>query len=318
MTQPANRGKKTATAWKAGWSTDTGLQRASNEDRIFADPAGGTFLVVDGLGGHAAGEQAAEAAVQAISEHLDSTEGPPEKRIREAISEANNRIFLLAQTNPDWQGMACVLTLALVSEDAVTVGHVGDSRMYLMWNGNLRKLTSDHSPVGEREDRGELTESEAMMHPRRNEVFRDVGTRPRSADDADFIEVRTFPFHPSAALLLCSDGLSDVMTSAEIASILELYEDDAEAIAQQLVAAANEHGGTDNISVIFIAGEDFVGMHSTAMAESRMRHSITRTRRKRIHWRRHLQKALWLVIGMAIGMGIWAACDRFLWRITGQ
>ena len=309
---------KNATAWKAGWSSDTGLQRARNEDRIFADAAAGIFLVVDGLGGHAAGEHAAEAAVTAIGEHLDASEGPPEKRVRDAIAAANNSIYQLAETNPDWAGMACVLTLALVTEDSVTVGHVGDSRMYLMWNGNLRKLTSDHSPIGEREDRGELTESEAMGHPRRNEVFRDVGTRPRCADDAEFIEVRTFPFHPSAALLLCSDGLSDVMTSAEIADVLELYDEDPNEIAEALVAAANEHGGIDNVSVIFIAGEDFIGMRSPAMTDSRARHNITRTRRGRAKWRRHLTKLLWLTIGIVLGMGIWAACEKYLWRIVPQ
>ncbi len=309
---------KNATAWKAGWSSDPGLQRARNEDRIFADPAAGIFLVVDGLGGHAAGEHAAEAAAGAIAEHLSGTEGSPERRIRDAIAAANNGIFQLAQTNPEWEGMACVLTLALVTEDSVTVGHVGDSRMYLMWNGNLRKLTSDHSPVGEREDRGELTESEAMLHPRRNEVFRDVGTRRRSAGDAEFIDVRTFPFHPSAALLLCSDGLSDVMTSAEIAETLEFYDDDPNEIAELLVAAANEHGGIDNVSVIFIAGEDFIGLRSPAMADSRARHNITRTRRARAKWRRHLTRLLWLTIGIVLGMAIWAACEKYLWRIVSQ
>ena len=304
--------------WKAGWSSDTGLHRAKNEDRIFVDATSGVFLVVDGLGGHAAGEHAAEAAVNAIVEHLKSSNGPPERRIRGAITAANNGIYELAQSNPEWQGMACVLTLALVTEDSVAVGHVGDSRMYLMWNGNLRKLTSDHSPVGEREDRGELTESEAMLHPRRNEVFRDVGTRQRSADDAEFIEVRAFPFHPSAAMLLCSDGLSDVMTSAEIADVIELYDDDAGEIADLLVAAANDHGGIDNVSVIFIAGEDFIGMRSPAMADSRVRHNITRTRLGRANWRKHLTKLLWLIIGIVLGMGIWGAGEQFLRRMAAQ
>jgi serine/threonine protein phosphatase PrpC len=309
---------KSASAWKAGCSSDTGLHREKNEDRIFADAAAGVFLVVDGLGGHAAGEHAAETAVTAIAEFLDSTDGPPEKRIREAITAANNSIYELAKSNQEWEGMACVLTLALVTADAVTVGHVGDSRLYLMWNGNLRKLTPDHSPVGEREDRGELTESEAMFHPRRNEVFRDVGTRPRSAGDSEFIEVRTFPFHPSAALLLCSDGLSDVMTAAEIAEVMELYDDDPDEIAELLVDAANEHGGIDNVSVIFIAGEDFIGMRSPAMADARMRHNVTRTKRSRTKWRRFLNKASWLVIGILLGMGIFAAGEKFLWRIISQ
>jgi len=309
---------KTASAWKAGCSSDTGLRRERNEDRIFVDAASGVFLVVDGLGGHAAGEHAAEAAVSAIVAHLDSNDGPPEKRIRDAIAAANNGIYELAKSNPEWEGMACVLTLALVTENEVTVGHVGDSRLYLMWNGNLRKLTPDHSPVGEREDRGELTEAEAMYHPRRNEVFRDVGTRPRSAGDSEFIEVRTFPFHPSAALLLCSDGLSDVMTAAEIAQVLELYDEDPNHIAELLVADANAHGGIDNVSVIFIAGEDFIGMRSPAMTEARARHTVTRTKLSRARWRKYLNKASWLVIGILLGMGIFAAGEKFLWRLISQ
>src|SRR5581483_10452524 len=89
------------------------------------------------------------------------------------------RIFEEAASNELWRGMACVLTLAVIEGDKVTVGHVGDSRLYLTWNGAIRKLTPDHSPVGEREDAGELTEAEAMAHPRRHEVFRDVGSRRR-------------------------------------------------------------------------------------------------------------------------------------------
>ncbi len=122
--------------------------------------------------------------------------------------------------------MACVLTLAVMEDDRVIVGHVGDSRLYLMWNGALRKLTSDHSPVGEREDRGELTELEAMQHPRRHEVFRDVGSRRREPDDAEFVEMKEFLFKPDAAILLCSDGLSDLVTSAEMCEIIERYDGD--------------------------------------------------------------------------------------------
>jgi len=91
----------------------------------------------------------------------------------------------------------------------VVAGHGGDSRLYLIWDGKLRKLTSDHSPVGEREDQGEIREQEAMAHPRRNQVFRDVGSRWREAGEDDFIEIHGFPFRPDVAFLLCSDGRSD-------------------------------------------------------------------------------------------------------------
>ena len=147
---------RTASALRSGWATDPGLQRERNEDRVWADDTAHIYLVVDGLGGHAGGELAAQTPcdviVRALAPPLDRD---PENAIRDAIAQANNEIFAIAQSDPANDGMACVLTLALIHDDAVTVGHVGDSRLYLIWNGAVRKLTSDHSPVGEQEDGGE-------------------------------------------------------------------------------------------------------------------------------------------------------------------
>ena len=109
-----------------------------------------------------------------------------------------------------------MLTVAVLEDGSAVVGHVGDSRLYQIRRGEIRKITHDHSPVGEREDNRELTEAEAMRHPRRNEVFRDVGSEEHAPDDADFIEIQRIPFEPDCALLLCSDGLSDQVPSAEI------------------------------------------------------------------------------------------------------
>ncbi len=307
---------KTTTGWRTGVASDPGLQRPSNEDRVFVDEDAGLFLVVDGLGGHAAGEKAAETAVEAISEHLKSGDGPVASRVRDAITAANNRIYELAHDNEEWRGMACVLTLAVAHEDRITVGHVGDSRLYLVWNGTVRKVTSDHSPVGEREDQGELTEGEAMLHPRRNEVFRDVGSRPRESGDEQFIEIRTLPFRPDAALLLCSDGLSDVLTSRAISSIIERYDGDAEHVALELVDAANEAGGKDNISVVFVAGPDFLGVDSKSMAEARGRHAITRTRRRSRFRRLLVSRALWLITGILLGMLLWALREAIRLPVT--
>ena len=251
---------KTAARWHAGAASDPGLQRTINEDRVWFDEARGIFLVVDGLGGHAAGETAAATAVEIIRQHLDPyAEANLEAHIRTVVCAANNEIFRLSEEHAELRGMACVLTLAVMRDDQVVIGHVGDSRLYLLWNGQLRKITSDHSPVGEQEDQGLLTESEAMHHPRRNEVFRDVGSIPRLSDDPQFIETRSFLFRDDAALLLCSDGLTDLVTAAEITSILESYDGDAECSAQLLVEAANAAGGKDNISVVFVAGSDFTG-----------------------------------------------------------
>ncbi len=302
---------KTELAWQSGLSTDTGPLRASNEDRVYADDATGVFLVVDGLGGHAAGELAAQTAMDVIVRELAAREGSIEDQVRGAIAAANNEIYCLSQTEPDCAGMACVLTLAVAHEDRLTVGHVGDSRLYLIWNGAIRKLTSDHSPVGEQEDRGELTEAQAMSHPRRNEVFRDVGSRERTAADDPFIELKSFAFHPLAAFLLCSDGLSDTLTAAEIGAIAETFNGDAGQTAQSMVRAAVDRGATDNVSAVFIAGPEFVGVNSPAMSEARVRHSITRMRRDGMRWKRAAGRLLWLAIGIALGMALLALFQRY-------
>ena len=300
--------------WRVGVASDPGLQRSLNEDRVFADGSRGVFLVVDGLGGHAAGETAAETAVQVLQERLAGLNGEAdlEHEIRDAISAANNEIYQLAQEHKECAGMACVLTLAVARDDRVTVGHVGDSRLYLAWNGELRKLTSDHSPVGEQEDNHELTEEEAMNHPRRNEVYRDVGSQVHLADDPEFVETKSFLFRPDAALLLCSDGLSDVLTSAQISSIVERYEGDAGWIAQELVDAANRAGGKDNVSVVFVAGPEFVGRSAEGgLKAARQRHSVTRIRQDSRRWRPLFRNLALLLIGMLLGVALWIGIQRF-------
>jgi len=292
-------------------ATDVGRQRSSNEDRAHADESNGIFLVVDGMGGHAAGEKAAQAAVDIIPKELERSRGELEPTIRNAITKANNEIFNMARARPEWAGMACVLTLAVAHGDTLTVGHVGDSRLYLAYTGRLRKLTSDHSPVGEREDRGDLTEEEAMRDPRRNVVFRDVGSRPHEAADEEFIETRSYPFRADAAFLLCTDGLSDVLTSAEMNAIVQRYDGDPQRVAEELVDAANEAGGKDNISVVFVAGAEFIGTEVRPLAEARSRHSITRMRRGG-WWKRAWGALVWLLIGIVLGAAGWTQVEKFL------
>jgi serine/threonine protein phosphatase PrpC len=281
--------------WRTGVASDPGLLRDNNEDRVYSDESAGIFLVVDGMGGRAAGEMAAQTAIEVIPQHLKDSTGDIADRVRAAITAANNEIYRRAQEQVEWRGMACVLTLAVAHEDRMIVGHVGDSRLYLVWNGTLRKVTSDHSLVGELEDRGDLTEAEALAHPRRNEVFRDAGSRPRSADDEDFIDIRTFPFRPGAALLLCTDGLSDMLTSAEINQIVQRYSGDAEVVVRDLIEAANRMGGKDNVSVVFVAGADFLGDESEAVTEARARNSTTQVREVKSWWRRMLHRVGYLL-----------------------
>src|SRR5579872_2038187 len=229
-------------------ASDPGKMRRNNEDALHLDPERGIFLVVDGIGGQAAGEKAAEIAVDRVRKRLERQTGTVEQRIREAVAMANNEILSAARSNSEWQGMACVLTVAVLENGSAVVGHVGDSRLYQIRRGEIRKITHDHSPVGEREDSQELTEAEAMKHPRRNEVFRDVGSEEHTPDDPDFIEVRRIPFEPDSALVLCSDGLSDQVASAEIREAVERNAGDPRKAVRELIEAANRAGGKDNVT----------------------------------------------------------------------
>jgi serine/threonine protein phosphatase PrpC len=231
--------------------------RNNNEDAFHIDAERGIFLVVDGIGGQAAGEKAAEIAVRRIRARLERQTGTIEQRVREAITMANNEILREARSNSEFAGMACVLTLAVLENGTAVVGHVGDSRLYHVHRGEIRKITHDHSPVGEREDSRELSEADAMRHPRRNEVFRDVGSEEHTPDDADFIEVVGLPFDSEGALLLCSDGLSDQVPSAEIRAAVERHAGNPQGAVNELIAAANRAGGKDNVTVLVVEGEQF-------------------------------------------------------------
>jgi len=240
----------------AAGSSDKGYVRSNNEDRVYCDDVRGFFVVVDGMGGHEAGEHAAEIAVDRIRIRLERQTGSVEQRLREAITLANNAIYEAAQKHPEWKGMACVLTAAVIEGEQITAGHVGDSRLYKVKRGHIEKITHDHSPVGEREDSGELSEAEAMQHPRRNEVYRDVGSAERTPDAEDFIEIFQMPFEPDSALLLCSDGLSDAVSSEKILRIIEANAGDRWATVRALISAANEVG-KDNVSAILVEGDAF-------------------------------------------------------------
>jgi parallel beta-helix repeat protein len=195
--------------------------------------------------------------VEVLRERLERETGTPEERLREAIALANNEIYERARSRPEWAGMACVLTVALIEDDLVTVGHVGDSRLYLLQPGEIAKKTRDHSPVGEREDEGELSEEDAMRHARRNEIYRDVGSAERAPDDPGFIDIIRFPMPADGALLLCTDGLTDQISSARIRAGIERYAPDFNGAVQALIDAANGAGGKDNVTVVLVAGPEY-------------------------------------------------------------
>jgi serine/threonine protein phosphatase PrpC len=253
---------------RAAGRSDVGRQRTVNEDRLHIDLSRGIFIVVDGVGGQAAGGRAADIAIAMLRERLERQTGTPADRVREAITIANNEIFHEALQRPEWHGMACVLTVALVEHDRLVLGHVGDTRLYMLRGGEARKLTPDHSPVGEREDAHELSEREAMRHPRRNEVFRDVGSTIHHLAERDFIHVAEFDLPPDAALLVCSDGLTDLVPLDVIRQVVHARTGNPDEVVSALVEAANHAGGKDNITVVYVEGEHFSGAAMTARAVS--------------------------------------------------
>lgn len=251
---------------RSAGESHVGMVRQNNEDRVYLDPDRGFFLVIDGIGGQAAGEEAADIAIRRVRARLERQTGTPEERIREAITVANNEIVHAAASKPEWHGMACVMTVAVAENGRAFIGHVGDSRLYQIRRGEIRKITHDHSPVGEREDNREISEAEAMRHPRRNEVYRDVGSQEHAPDDPDFIEVLSIPFEPDSALLLCSDGLSDQVTSAEILRTVLAHAGHPSGAVHELIEAANRAGGKDNVSVLVVEGEQFQAARETPAA----------------------------------------------------
>ena len=230
--------------------SDVGRVRATNEDSFICDPERGVFAVIDGMGGHAGGEVAAAIARRELELRLRRETGTVEDRIREAIAAANASILAEATRVPALTQMACVLTVAVITPSHVVVGHVGDTRMYRIGPTGMRKLTHDHSPVGLLEDSGELSENDAMQHPDRNQVFREVGTSPRQPTDPDFIEVITAPLAANEAVLLCSDGLTDLVAAATIERLVREHAADPFRAATELVKAANSAGGKDNVTAI--------------------------------------------------------------------
>jgi serine/threonine protein phosphatase PrpC len=301
----------------AAGESHPGVQRRINEDRYHCDPARGLFIVVDGVGGQAAGEKAAETALATLRARLERETGAIEDRVREAIVLANDEIRRLASLRVEWQGMACVLTVAVVANGDVVVGHVGDTRLYKLRGGGIEKLTRDHSPVGEREDAGELSEIDAMQHPRRNEVYRDVGSEPHEPGDPQFIDVLRAPFEADAALLLCSDGLTDSVTSTAIAAIVRDFAGHPYEVTRALIEAANDAGGKDNVTVVYAEGPRFAQGEDTRDLRRRVvepqpapavpLHVPSASRRWRL-W------ALTVLLLAVAGLGLYSQRGRFLVR----
>jgi serine/threonine protein phosphatase PrpC len=228
--------------------SDTGRVRAANEDNwghVYAS-WGKAFVVCDGMGGHIGGATASALAVKSVLEYLqrDSMAHPAQSLAR-AIEFANEQIYATALSQPTLKGMGTTCVVLAQKDDGIWIGHVGDSRAYLWHEGQLHRLTRDHSFVQQLIDSGAITEEEAEQHPRRNELLRALGVRATVE-----VEVTSTAILPAEGdrFLLCSDGLYGMTFDAGIRGILARTADDAEA-SRLLIHAANDAGGTDNITV---------------------------------------------------------------------
>lgn len=233
--------------FRAGWLTDPGRKRTANEDAVFADPARKVFVVADGLGGLPGGEVASRIAARRIGEvlvRLDRTL-PARETVLAAVRDANRAILENAANDPRLTGMGTTVVLALGLEDSFLVGHVGDSRAYLLREKHLSALTRDHSVVRELLDAGRITAEAARHHPQRNVVTRTLGSGGGEPD------LRTVETQPGDRLLLCSDGLTEMLADPEIEQVLIRFAEPMRC-CRELVARANDRGGLDNITVVVV------------------------------------------------------------------
>jgi PPM family protein phosphatase len=229
--------------------SDRGRQRQGNEDSLFVRSP--LFVVADGMGGAQAGEVASEMAVDSFDGGLP--DGSPADGLVKLIEDANRRIHERSRAEAQRAGMGTTVTAAYLSAGEVTIGHVGDSRAYLLRDGDLIRLTRDHSLVGELVARGKLTEEQAEAHPQRSVITRSVGPEPEVQVDTHVYQARA-----GDTFLVCSDGLTSMITDAHAKEILESAGSLDEA-GRELIAAANQAGGRDNITVILFRVEDVDG-----------------------------------------------------------
>jgi protein phosphatase len=232
------------------WKTDTGRQRRDNEDNAFARAP--VFVVADGMGGAQAGEVASRLAIEAFQRELPES-GTPEQRLADCVRAANRKIYEISRTEHERAGMGTTLTAAYLDDGDLAIAHVGDSRAYLFRDQTLKRLTQDHSLVEELVRRGKLTEEQAAEHPQRSIITRALGPEPEVE-----VDTWTYPVRAGDVLLLCSDGLTSMINEKQIAQILASTPG-LERAAEGLIAAANEAGGRDNITVILFRLEEVGG-----------------------------------------------------------
>jgi PPM family protein phosphatase len=238
--------------------SDLGRQRQGNEDNLFVRAP--LFVVADGMGGAQAGEVASKMAVDSFDSGMP--DGSPAEALVQIIETANRAIHDRSRTDARTAGMGTTVTAAYVGEDDVTIAHVGDSRAYVLRAGDLIRLTRDHSLVGELVLRGKLTEEQAEMHPQRSVITRALGSEP----DVE-VDVHVYPAKAGDVFMLNSDGLTSMVPEQRVKEILEGAGSLGQA-GRELIAAANDAGGRDNITVILFSLEDVDGAEATATGDT--------------------------------------------------
>ena len=248
---------ETQTLLKIAGYTDTGLRREYNQDHIGFDQELGIAVLADGMGGHKAGEVAAHMAVKFVLEKLRKfvlqensvsiTGSQLLEFVSNTISSSNTKIYSAQEAEEAYKGMGTTIVATVVIGSQIYVGHVGDSRLYLYRNRTVQRLTKDHSLVQDLIDRGFYTEREARSASVGHVVTRALGTRPEVEVDANEEPLQAYDL-----LLLCSDGLTDMVSDWQIAEVIDENIADLEVAAKKLIALANHYGGKDNISVILM------------------------------------------------------------------
>ena len=230
--------------------SDIGRVRTNNEDSLWVDEPQGLLIVADGMGGHAGGEVASTVAIEAIVSHMQEnlarsdTAGQAMMLLQAAIRRADEAIWTAARARRELRDMGTTVVLALCRGDQAHIAHVGDSRAYLLQQGELRPLTEDHSVVAELITAGQLTPKKARVHPLRHLITRHLGSRTAVAD------LHTVTWGHGDYLLLCSDGLTTMVEDRHIQNLILREGTDIQAACEALIGQANANGGQDNISVI--------------------------------------------------------------------
>jgi len=227
--------------------THVGLVRKNNEDAALSDIEKQLFVVADGMGGYVAGEVASVMAIESVCQVVALEQNdPPLEVLRQAFYQANDRIYQEARQHPEYSGMGTTLSALWIVNGKAYISHVGDSRVYLIREGKITSLTVDHSLVGELVREGGLTEEQAMTHPQKNVLTRALGCNSLVEVDIADLEIKYGDY-----FLLCTDGVSNMITSEEMVEIIARQEDLKKAV-HELLQLALERGGSDNITAIIV------------------------------------------------------------------